>query len=194
MADETAVTDAEAMAEEMADETAVTDAEAMAEEMAATLYDLTFAESRAERDRRAQARNLIGREDCEPEFNRMGTMRWYLHPHLETPSTRALYFHELEIPQHSNSGKLYCQGGMIHFVLVGSGHTVLDGRAHEWEEGDVIAIPIRESGVTYQHFNTGVGPTRMLVCWANLDSAISPEGGVAMEVLEPCPEWQARHG
>ena len=156
-----------------------------------TLYDLTFAESRAERDRRAKARNLIGREDCEPELNRMGTMRWYLHPHLETPSTRALYFHELEIPQGSNSGKLYCQGGIIHFVMVGSGHTVLDGRAHEWEEGDVIAIPIRESGATYQHFNTGVGPTRMLVCWANLDSAISPEGGVAMEVLEACPEWQA---
>ena len=108
----------------------------------------------------------------------MGTMRWYLHPHLETPSTRALYFHELEVPQGSNSGKLYCQGGIIHFVMTGSGHTVLDGRAHEWGEGDVIAIPIKESGVTYQHFNTGVGPTRMLVCWANLDSAISPEGGV----------------
>ena len=119
-----------------------------------TLYDLTFAESRAERDRRAKARNLIGREDCDPELNRMGTMRWYLHPHLDTPSTRALYFHELEIPQGSNSGKLYCQGGMIHFVLIGSGHTVLDGRAHEWEEGDVIAIPIRESGATYQHFNS----------------------------------------
>ena len=79
-------------------------------------------------------------------------------------------------------------------MLVGSGHTVLDGRAHEWEEGDVIAVPIRESGVTYQHFNTGVGPTRMLACWANHDSAISPEGGVAMEVLEPCPQWQARYG
>ncbi len=158
-----------------------------------TLYDITFAESRDERDRRSKARNLIGREDCEPELNRMGTMRWYLHPHLETPSTRALYFHELEIGQGSNSGKLYCQGGIIHFVMAGSGHTVLDGRAHEWEEGDVIAVPIKESGVTYQHFNTGVGPTRMLVCWANLDSAISPEGGVAMEVLEPCPEWQAQH-
>ena len=59
---------------------------------------------------------------------------------------------------------------------------------------NVFAIPIKESGVTYQHFNTGVGPTRMLVSWANLDSAISPEGGVAMEVLEPCPEWQAEHG
>ena len=182
------VTDQPAMAEQATDQPTT---EPMAEQ---TLYDLTFADSRAERDRRAQARNLIGREDCEPELNRMGTMRWYLHPHLETPSTRALYFHELEIPQGSNSGKLYCQGGLIHFVLVGSGHTVLDGRAHEWEEGDVIAIPIKESGVTYQHFNTGVGPTRMLVCWANLDSAISPEGGVAMEVLEPCPEWQAQHG
>lgn len=156
-----------------------------------TLYDLTFEEARAERDRRARAKNLIGRAECEPELNRMGTMRWYLHPHLETPSTRALYFHELEIPQNSSSGKLYCQGGILHFVLAGGGHTVLDGKAHEWEEGDAIVIPIRESGVTYQHFNTGVGAARMLVSWANLDSAISAEGGVAMEVLEPCPEWRA---
>ncbi len=156
-----------------------------------TLYDLTFAEARAERDRRIEAKNLIGREECDPELNRMGTMRWYLHPRLETPSTRALYFHELEIPQTSNSGKLYCQGGILHFVLMGSGYTVVDGNAHEWEEGDAIVIPIRESGVTYQHFNTGVGVARILVSWANLDSAISAEGGVAMEVLEPCPEWQA---
>ncbi len=158
--------------------------------MPETLYDITFEEAKRERDRRANAQNLITRDEIEPEVNKMGIMRWYLHPHLETPSTRALYFHELEIPQGSNSGKLYCQGGMVHFVILGSGYTVVDGRAHEWEEEDAIVIPIRESGVTYQHFNTGVGPARLLVCWPNLDSAISPEGGVAMEVLEPCPEYQ----
>jgi hypothetical protein len=155
-----------------------------------TLYDLTFEEARRERERRANAQNLIGRDDCPPEINRMGIMRWYLHPGLETPSTRALYFHELEIPQGSNSGKLFCQGGILHFVILGSGYTEVDGRAHEWEEEDAIVIPIKENGVTYQHFNTGVGPARLLVCWANLDSAISAEGGVAMEVLEPCPEYQ----
>jgi hypothetical protein len=159
-----------------------------------TLYDLTFADARAERERRANATTLIGRDECPPEINQMGTMRWYLHPHLDEPSTRALYFHELEIPQGSNSGKIFVQGGVLHFVLIGSGHTEVDGRVHEWEEGDAIVIPIREAGVTYQHFNTGVGPVRMLVSWANLDSAISPEGGVAMEILEPCPEWLAANG
>jgi hypothetical protein len=158
--------------------------------MAPTLYDLTFEEAKRERDRRAQAQNLISRDDAHEELNKMGRMRWYLHPHLEEPSTRALYFHELEIPQNSNSGKLYCQGGVAHFVVMGTGHTVVDGRAHEWETEDAIVIPIKESGVTYQHFNTGVGPARLLVCWPNLDSAISAEGGVAMEILEPCPEWQ----
>jgi len=157
--------------------------------MATTLYEATFEEAKAERQRRAQAHNLISRDDTPFELNPMGAMRWYLHPHLDTPSTRALYFHELEIPQGSNSGSLFCQGGILHFVILGSGHTVVDGRAHEWETEDAIVIPIKESGVTYQHFNTGVGPARLLVCWANLDSAISAEGGVAMEILEPCPEY-----
>jgi hypothetical protein len=155
-----------------------------------TLYDLTFQEAKAERERRAQAQNLISRDGARYELNRMGHMRWYLHPHMEEPSTRALYFHELEIPQGSNSGKLHSQGGIAHFVILGSGYTVVDDRAHEWETEDAIVIPIKESGVTYQHFNTGVGPARLLVCWPNLDSAISAEGGVAMEILEPCPEWQ----
>ena len=155
-----------------------------------TLYEQTFEEAKAERERRSRAKNLIGRDDAHYELSPMGHMRWYLHPHLDTPSTRALYFHELEIPQGSNSGKLYCQGGVAHFVILGSGYTVVDGKSHEWETEDAIVIPIKESGVTYQHFNTGVGPARMLVCWPNLDSAISAEGGVAMEVIEPCPEFQ----
>lgn len=158
-----------------------------------TLYDQTFEAAKRERDRRAKGKNLISLDECPTELNRMGLMHWYLHPGLEAPSTRALYFHELEIPQGSNSGKLICQGGVLHFVVQGSGYTVVDGRSHEWETEDAIVIPIKEDGVTYQHFNTGVGPARLLVCWPNLDSALSEEGGVAMDIVEPCPEWSAQN-
>ena len=82
---------------------------------------------------------------------------------------------------------------MLHFVVQGSGYTTVDGRSHEWETEDAIVIPIKEDGVTYQHFNTGVGPARLLVCWPNLDSALSEEGGVAMDILESCPEWSAQN-
>jgi quercetin dioxygenase-like cupin family protein len=154
-----------------------------------TLYDSLFESALVERERRAGGRDLISREELPPEVNRMGVMRWYLHPLLDAPSTRALYFHELEIPTGSRSGKLLHQGGIVHYVLEGSGHTVVDGVRHEWEDGDVVVIPIRENGSVYQHFNDSAGPVRMLVTWPNLDSALSSEAGVAMEVLEPAPEY-----
>lgn len=154
-----------------------------------TLFEQTLLAAKAERDRIAAGADLITRDDAVAEVNPMGSMRWYLHPYLEAPSTRALYFHELEIPEGSRSGKLFCQGGMVHLVLSGHGYTVVDGVRHPWEEDDAIVIPIKEDGVTYQHFNDGIGTVRMLVSWPNLDSAVGPEGGVAMEVVEPCPEW-----
>lgn len=156
-----------------------------------SLFESTLASAVKERTRIANGEDLIGRDDTVYDLSPMGIMRWYLHPDLEKPSTRALYFHELEIPAGSRSGKLQCQGGQIHVVLEGRGHTVVDGVSHEWEARDAIAIPIQEDGVTYQHFNDGMGAARMIVSWPNFDSALGAEGGVAMEVLEACPEYSA---
>jgi quercetin dioxygenase-like cupin family protein len=156
-----------------------------------TLFDKLFEVSLAERTRRADGKDLITREELVPETNQMGIMRWYLHPDLVEPSTRAIYFHELEIPEGSRSGKIRSPGNIVHLVVEGSGHTVVDGVRHDWETGDVIVIPILEDGVVYQHFNDTAGTVRILVTWPNFDSALTPEGGVDMEILEPAPEFLA---
>ncbi len=159
--------------------------------MAETLFEDVLERAAQERVRRASSSDLISRDDCPPEVSPMGIQRWYLHPALDKPSTQALYFHELEIPVGSWSGKLFCQGGIVHLVLEGSGYTEVDGVKHEWEAEDLIAIPIREYGVTYQHVNTGTEPVRMVVTWPNLDGAIGPEGGVEMKMLENAREYDA---
>jgi hypothetical protein len=141
----------------------------------------------AERERRAEAMDLIHREDLAPEYNALGITRWYLHPELEQPSTRALYFFELEILEGSHSGKLLHQGGIVHYVLEGNGHSIVNGVRHDWEATDGIVIPILEAGSTFQHFNDGSSRVRMLVTWPNFDSALGPEGGVALTILEPAP-------
>lgn len=150
-----------------------------------TLFEQTLDSAAAERRRRLRAANLISRDDAVAESNPMGSMRWYLHPALDRPSTHSLYFHELEIPAGGHSGRLRCQGGVIHYVLEGTGHTELDGTRHDWAAGDVIALPIREAGITYQHFSAGPGPARLLVAWPNFDSALGPEAGVELKVVEP---------
>jgi quercetin dioxygenase-like cupin family protein len=158
-----------------------------------TLLEQLLEAAQTERERVARGRNHVNRDELEVELNALGYTRWYLHPALEEPSTRALYFFELEIPSGSRSGLLQHQGGVIHFVLEGSGWTEYDDGQHEWEAGDVIALPVKEAGIQFRHHNTGLGPVRMLVTWPNFDSANGPEGGVFMTVLEPSPEWAAKH-
>lgn len=156
------------------------------------LWDSLIRRSVAERARVESGRNTVRRGELEPELSPFGLLRWYLHNDLEDPVTHSLYFCELEIPAGSRSGRLRHQGGMVHLVVQGSGCTLFDGIEHEWAARDVVALPVRPDGVEFQHVNTGTGPARMVISWPNLDSSIGPEGGVAMEILEPAPEFSAR--
>jgi quercetin dioxygenase-like cupin family protein len=153
------------------------------------LWDDYLRRGDAERLRVQRGTNLIHREDCLTEMTSLGFIRWYLHPKINGPTVRSFYRFELEIPAGSRSGKLFHQGGVIHYVLEGEGYTLVDGVPHEWETDDVIAIPYRVNGVSFQHVASGPGPVRLLVTFANLDSALGPAGGVEMRVLEPCPEY-----
>lgn len=159
---------------------------------APTLWDDIFVRAHAERERKLRGANLITRDECPVELTPMGKLRWYLHPALERPSTHALYQFEQEIPVGSRSGRLFHQGGIVHYVWKGRGYTEVNGVQHEWEETDVIGIPILPEGITFQHFNTGPDPVLLIVTFPNFDSALGPELGVAMEVLEPAPEYEAQ--
>ncbi|HEY2044124.1 MAG TPA: cupin domain-containing protein [Jatrophihabitans sp.] len=159
-----------------------------------TLFEKTLADAALQRLRSVEGAKLVSRDEATAESTVMGLMRWYLHPDLYGPTTRSLYFHELSIEAGGRSGRLQTQGGQVHFVLTGAGFTELDGTRNQWEAGDVIAIPIRELGVTYQHFNDGHQAARLLVVWPNLDSALGPEAGVEMRVLEPASAYKSKPG
>ncbi|GAA5190385.1 hypothetical protein GCM10023322_45390 [Rugosimonospora acidiphila] len=158
-----------------------------------TLWDSIIQRSAEERERVRAGRSTVTRAELEPELTPFGILRWYLHNDLSGPVAHALYFCELEIPPGSRSGLLRHQGGIVHLVVEGKGFTRFDDAEHEWEKRDVVALPVRPRGVVFQHVNNGTGPARMVMSWPNLDSAIGPEGGVAMEVLEPAPEYLAAH-
>ncbi|GAA2585836.1 hypothetical protein GCM10010399_14810 [Dactylosporangium fulvum] len=145
--------------------------------------------SEVERVRRATA--VIERETCPVELTPLGRVRWYTHPELDGPVSHALYQFELEIPAGSWSGRIAHQGGIVHYVLSGQGYTDLDGRQHAWEATDVIGIPARAAGVTFQHVNTGTTTVRLMVAMVNLDSSLGPFLGAEVRVIEPAPEYAA---
>lgn len=156
----------------------------------APLWDSYITRAREERARKQEGRSIVSRDELSPELSPLGLLRWYMHPDIEDVVDRALYFFELEIPPGSRSGKLFHQGGIVHLIVEGQGHTVFDGEKYDWEELDVVAIPPKVFGVNIQHFNDGDKPVRMVVTFPNFDSPIGPELGVAMDVVEACPEYE----
>lgn len=150
-----------------------------------TLFEKTLADAALERYRSIHGARLVSFDQTVAEDTVMGRMFWYLHPELVHITNRSLYMHTLEIEPSGHSGRLQTQGGQIHYVLSGAGYTELDGIRHRWVSGDVIAIPLREEGVHFQHFSDGETDVRMIVVWPNLDSALGPEAGVEMKVMSP---------
>lgn len=67
-----------------------------------------------------------------------------------------LFIHEVR----THSGKHRHQGGLTLFVLKGKGYTVVDGRRYDWNEGDLICLPVKKDGVEHQHFNIDNKPSR----------------------------------
>lgn len=113
---------------------------------------------------------------------------------------RSLTFYIQEIPPGSRSGKQHRQGGQVHYILSGKGHSIISGARYpdgpkrlEWESEDYMAIPLSPEGCQLQHFNDDPeNPAKIVVTepshgfelgWLDL--------GCGFEQLENCPEYEA---
>jgi gentisate 1,2-dioxygenase len=99
-----------------------------------------------------------------------------------------MFVHEIR----THSGRHTHQGGLALFVLQGKGYTTVDGVPHEWEEGDLILLPIKPGGVEHQHFNTDPSrPSRWLALapW-NLMECM----GRKVEQKATHPDWKGTVG
>ena len=121
-------------------------------------------------------------------MNAQGKMRWYMHPAIEDTATKFFLFRVQEIPPAGRSGKLLIPGGQIIYFWEGNGYTMLDGEKFVWEAGDLLQIPVRPQGVTFQHFNTNPEKVaKLILIEANNIDAVGVDKGSRFEVLEPAP-------
>ncbi len=138
-------------------------------------------------------RNLVQGKKLRREWTRQGKIAWYLHPLLKEYSVRNLLIFMQEIPPGSRSGRQKHPGGLCHFILQGSGYTVVDGEKHEWEAGDVVVLPVKPAGTTYQHFNSSpTDPVRFIAGMPNWFDALGVDMGSSWEQLEDAPEYGSR--
>jgi gentisate 1,2-dioxygenase len=162
----------------------------MAEPNGRSLWDELIELRDAERDRLAKATMVVDGEKAPLETTPMGLIRWYTHPNLQEPAIRTYTLWVQEIPPGSRSGRMQHQGGRLHYVWKGQGHTIIDGVMYDWVADDVICLPIKADGVIFQHFNTGGEMVKLITAELNMVSAMGVDMGVAFEVLEPAPEYR----
>ena len=139
---------------------------------------------------RKVARWVVKGEELPWENNPQGIMRWYMHPFKEDTIIQTLIFLMQEIPPGSRSGKQRHQGNQVSFILEGKGYTVIDGVKHFWEAGDIVQLPLRRDGVSFQHFNSDEkARIRLVSCEPNLVHATGVDRGSGFEQIEVSPHF-----
>ncbi|MBI2849184.1 MAG: cupin domain-containing protein [Chloroflexi bacterium] len=150
-----------------------------------------FYESRrklwADRWDRAETGKVVIRGKEQPWLQgRQGFVRYYLDPTVPGPAVWnwLMFIHKIR----AHSGRHIHQGGIALFVLEGKGYTVVDGHRFDWEEGDLILLPIKPHGCEHQHFN--VDPEKPSQWLAFIFYPFYDFVGSVLKQVEDHPDWK----
>jgi len=124
-------------------------------------YEAAILEQKRHIERQKKGLVLIKSEDRPWQQARQGKLKYYLIPSLYPDTVLQswrVFVHEIT----TQSGKHRHQGGVSIYVLEGKGYTIADGKRIDWEEGDLILLPIKPGGVEHQHFNLSKKPSRWI--------------------------------
>lgn len=129
------------------------------------------------------AKKLIKAKDMPWEINEQGIIRKYTAGQELTNDNWVIFCHEIR----KQSGKHRHQGGKALFVVKGKGYSVVDGVRYNWQEGDLICLPVKRGGCEHQHFNLDGKPSR----WVAMHTMpIFDLLGNAKEQVETFPAWK----
>ncbi len=121
-----------------------------------TKYDTAVRELAELARQTAEGKVVIKGKEINFEQNRQGCIKYYIQrtdwDKVCTPGWSVFINH---IEKHS--GMHVHQGGLALFVLDGEGYTVVDGVKYEWEQGDLIMLPVKPGGCEHQHFSKDPG-------------------------------------
>ena len=127
------------------------------------------------------------------ENNRHGLMQWYMHPNMTDVSLNTKIFYVQHIPPGSKSGRQHHPGGKIFYFWKGRGHTIMDGVRYSWVAGELIQLPLRREGVTYQHFNDSDDEEAHVVAIEpNFTEALGLDKGSSYEEIEDSPDFKKK--
>lgn len=122
----------------------------------ASVYELGYQICERKRRRAEQGKVVIKGSERPWVQGRQGLLKHFVAEPLD--DTAVLGWHDFFVHDiRSHSGKHRHQGGLAIYVIEGRGWTVVDRVRHDWEEGDLILLPLKPGGVEHQHFNAEPG-------------------------------------
>jgi len=153
---------------------------------AQNIYEMALKKGQERKERNNTGRIVCKVEECPQTLTRQGRLRYYLGPSIvDTPLQNWICFtHEIR----TVSGKHRHQGGLIIYVIEGKGYSVVDGERCDWEKGDLVLLPLRQSGVEHQHFNTD--PDKPSVWMAFINDVMQEYVASEMTQTEVSPEYK----
>lgn len=117
-----------------------------------TSYDISVRRQKEFIDRQLNGKLVIHDADREWEATRQGRAKFFIYLDA-TPDSVLKDFKVFSQDIKRHSGKHVHQGGVIIYVLEGTGWSVVDGERVYWKAGDMLLLPIKPGGVEHQHFN-----------------------------------------
>ncbi len=151
-----------------------------------TIYDQLRRIDNERIKRREEGQVVIKGRDLSWEQGRQGLLKFYSYDKIWDKLSVAgwrIFINRV----HKHSGKHVHQGGLALFVLGGKGYTVVDGTRYDWEEGDLILLPIKPDGCEHQHFNEDHSkPAEWL---AYIFTPLRDPAGVEFQQREDHPDW-----
>jgi quercetin dioxygenase-like cupin family protein len=147
-----------------------------------------------ELDRAAHGKIVIKAKDRPWDMHRQANSKRYLSVH--EPELKNTASHQWEVFLQAfteRSGKHRHQGGLVIFILEGSGYSIIDGVRHDWKAGDLTMLPLVPGGTEHQHFNGD--PDRPVKWIAFIYHPFKDYAGSEMTQLENSPlydKWMAR--
>ncbi|MDO8691877.1 MAG: cupin domain-containing protein [Dehalococcoidia bacterium] len=159
-----------------------------AEARQARFHDAVYTRYNALRVRAETGRVVIKGNEIPWEQSPQARTKWFLNYIIEDTAVQGwlMFVHDIR----THSGRHRHQGGLALFAIEGKGWTVVDGVRHDWEEGDLILLPVKYRGCEHQHFNAQPGqPCKWLaMIYTPFNDTLSGE----YDQKEASPDW--KHG
>ncbi|MDZ4246183.1 MAG: cupin domain-containing protein [Dehalococcoidia bacterium] len=136
--------------------------------------------------RKARGTIVVKGKDTPWEQNKQGLIHFLLWEGMwgdvGTPGWR-LFIQDIK----KQSGRHTHQGGLAIYVLEGKGYSVVDGQRYDWEEDDLILLPIKPDGCEHQHFN--LSPSGSAYWMAFIYMPMWEQAGVEFTQGVEHPDW-----